>query len=77
MVLLIKTAVFILPLRKKLLNIVRFKCGDNVGDRKVITNGAGEYRVMNPKDFTPSGTVTATLYDIEMNELATVEYEVE
>ena len=48
-----------------------------VGDRKVITNGAGEYRVMNPKDFTPSGTVTATLYDIEMNELATVEYEVE
>ena len=57
--------------------IVRFKCGDNVGDRKVITNGAGEYRVMNPKDFTPSGTVTATLYDIEMNELATVEYEVE
>jgi len=32
---------------------------------------------MNPKDFTPSGTVTATLYDIEMNELATVEYEVE
>ena len=45
--------------------------------RKVITNGAGEYRVMNPKDFTPSGTVTATLYDIEMNELATVEYEVE
>ena len=57
--------------------IVRFKCGDNVGDRKVITNGAGEYRVMNPKDFTQSGTVTATLYDIEMNELATVEYEVE
>lgn len=57
--------------------IVRFKCGDNVGDRKVITNGAGEYRVINPKDFTPSGTVTATLYDIEMNELATVEYEVE
>ena len=57
--------------------IVRFKCVDNVGDRKVITNGAGEYRVMNPKDFTPSGTVTATLYDIEMNELATVEYEVE
>ena len=57
--------------------IVRFKCGDNVEDRKVITNGAGEYRVMNPKDFTPSGTVTATLYDIEMNELATVEYEVE
>ena len=42
--------------------IVRFKCGDNVEDRKVITNG---------------GTVTATLYDIEMNELATVEYEVE
>ena len=57
--------------------IVRFKCGDNVGDRKVITNCACEYRVMNPKDFTPSGTVTATLYDIEMNELATVEYEVE
>lgn len=57
--------------------IVRFTCGDTVKDRKVTTNGAGEFLVMYPGSFTPSGTVTATLYDIEMNELATVEYEVE
>ena len=53
--------------------IVRFTCGDTVKDRKVTTNGAGEFLVMYPGSFTPSGTVTATLYDIEMNELATVE----
>ena len=57
--------------------IVRFECGDTVKDRKVTTNGAGEFFVIYPGGFTPSGTVTATLYDIEMNELATVEYEVE
>lgn len=57
--------------------IVRFTCGDTVKDRKVTTNGAGEFFVIYPGGFTPSGTVTATLYDIEMNELATVEYEVE
>lgn len=57
--------------------IVRFTCGDTVKDRKVTTNGAGEFLVMYPGSFTPSGTVTATLYDSEMNELATVEYEVE
>ena len=57
--------------------IVRFECGDTVKDRKVTTNGAGEFFVIYPGGFTPSGTVTATLYDSEMNELATVEYEVE
>ena len=57
--------------------IVRFTCGDTVKDRKVTTNGAGEFLVMYPGSFTPSGTVTATLYDSEMSELATVEYEVE
>ena len=55
---------------------VEFKSGDSSGIRKVITNGEGEYRVLNPKNFTPSGTVKATLYDSDMKEICSVEYEV-
>lgn len=43
---------------------------------KVITNGAGESVVVYPKRFKPSGTVKATLYDSDMKELSSVEYEV-
>ena len=42
---------------------------------KVITNGAGEYRVIYPKSFTPSGTVTATLCGKDMNSICSTEYE--
>lgn len=41
----------------------------------LISNGEGEYRIITPKSFTPSGTVKATLYDSDMNELASIEYE--
>lgn len=55
---------------------VEFKSGDSTGIRQVITNGEGEYRVLDPKNFTPSGTVKATLYDSDMKEICSVEYEV-
>ncbi len=57
--------------------IVRFESGGNSGDRKVTTNGAGKFMVIYPGGFTPSGTVRATLYDVDMNELGSVEYETE
>lgn len=56
--------------------IVKFKSADAEAQMKVITNGEGEYRVMYPKTFTPSGKMTATLYDSEMNEICSTEYEV-
>lgn len=48
----------------------------STGKMRVISNGPGEYRVVYPKSFTPSGTVTATLYDSGMNKICSVEYEV-
>lgn len=48
----------------------------STGNRRVITNGAREYRVIYPKSFTPSGTVTATLYDKDMNSICSTKYEV-
>lgn len=47
----------------------------STGNMKVITNGAGEYRVIYPKSFTPSGTVTATLCGKDMNSICSTEYE--
>lgn len=40
----------------------------------VRTDAPGEYPVNYPKKFTPSGTITATFYDSDMNELGSVEY---
>ena len=48
----------------------------NSGKRNVIVNGAGEYGVIYPKGFDPSGTVKVTLYDSEMNALCSAEYEI-
>lgn len=47
----------------------------STGNMSLISNGEGEYRIITPKSFTPSGTVKATLYDSDMNELASIEYE--
>ena len=47
------------------------------GTRFVITNGPGEMRVLTPKNFVPSGTVRVTLYDSDMNALASTEYHAE
>lgn len=55
---------------------VRFKSADAETQIKVTSNGAGEFRVLYPKTFTPSGTVNATLYDSDMNEICSIEYEV-
>lgn len=61
--------------------IVGFEAKENgevvsTGSMKTITNGAGEYRVIYPKSFTPSGSVTATLYDRDMKSICSTEYEV-
>ena len=42
---------------------------------KVTVNDPGESVVVYPKSFTPSGTVTATLYDSEMNEICRTKFE--
>ena len=47
------------------------------GTRFVTTNGPGELRVLTPKNFIPSGTVRVTLYDSDMNALASTEYQAE
>ena len=47
----------------------------STGKMSLISNGEGEYRIITPKSFTPSGTVKATLYDSDMTELCSTEYE--
>ncbi len=55
---------------------VEFETADSSAKMKVIVEVAGEYRVIYPKTFTPSGNIKATLYDGEMKEICSVEYEV-
>ena len=40
----------------------------------VRADAPGEYPVIYPKKFTPSGTITATFFDSDMNELGSVDY---
>ncbi len=44
---------------------------------KVTTTQPGESVVVYPKSFTPTGTVTATLYDSDMNFICSTEYQVD
>ena len=44
------------------------------GKMNVTVNDPGESVVVYPRTFTPSGTVTATLYDSDMNVLCSVDY---
>ena len=46
----------------------------DTGKMSLISNGEGEYRIITPKSFKPSGTVKATLYDSDANALASIEY---
>ena len=46
----------------------------STGKMSLISNGEGEYRIITPKSFKPSGTVKATLYDSDANALASIEY---
>ncbi len=46
----------------------------STGKMSLISNGEGEYRIITPKSFKPSGTVKATLYDSDENALGSIEY---
>ncbi len=46
----------------------------STGKMSLISNGEGEYRIITPKSFKPSGTVKATLYDSDENAIASIEY---
>ena len=62
--------------------VIRECIGQDIGEyssvvlamMQVISNGEGEYRIITPKSFKPSGTVKATLYDSDANALASIEY---
>lgn len=53
-----------------------FESDGNVRPWNITTTGAGEWPVMFPPRFTPSGTLKVTLYDNQGNELCAAQFDV-